>query len=372
MHVATDGYLHWRSSTLSWNTSRELRTEIADILSHIESHLDDKCTKELLKTCPTTESKGTGDDCGIPKVFEDQLPDSKDDKPWDKVQKEAVNEVIKRVQFLHVPRAVADNPALIEKHNEVKEENALHLAALVATKHIKHNLTGTNWKALQEADPIISHVLKWKRLNDGKNCRKDKNHTDRRTLEEYLLTVVNTFNAKAYSACQKDLVLQNDLLYMNEMATNTTDDVLLFIVPACKRQAALDLCHCDAGHQGHDRTYSLLKEQFWWPKMRMQMMTNILNCDLAWSPEGSHQCRTNLAKEEAARHRRLYDRRAGVIELHPGDKVLVCLDLYRGASRKLVNRWSSTLHTVVGRIGDDVPAYVIKDDREKQQVLHWA
>ena len=34
------------------------------------------------------------------------------------------------------------------------------------------------------------------------------------------------------------------------------------------------------------------------------------------------------ADQEAARHKRLYDQRAGVAELRPGDKVLVKLDAY--------------------------------------------
>ena len=79
-------------------------------------------------------------------------------------------------------------------------------------------------------------------------------------MEEYLLTVVNAFDAKAYGSCQKDLVYQNGLLYMQETSTNTTDELLLFIILASKRQAAVDLCHRDARHQGRDRTYSLLKE----------------------------------------------------------------------------------------------------------------
>ena len=54
---------------------------------------------------------------------------------------------------------------------------------------------------------------------------------------------------------------------------------LLFVVPACKHQAALDLCHQDVGHQGRDRTYSLLQERFWWPKMRTQMMVALQNCE---------------------------------------------------------------------------------------------
>ena len=78
------------------------------------------------------------------------------------------------------------------------------------------------------------------------------------------------------------------------------------------------------------------------------------------------------SNQEAARHKHLYDRRAGVVELHPRDKVLVRLDSYKGGNRKLINRWSSTLHTVVGQIADDVSAYVIENDKGKQQVLHRA
>ena len=236
--------------------------KVADVLSRIETHLDDDTVKKLLESCPTTEIKGSNHKTipqAEPPVFEDQLPEGEDSALRSKVRKEAVNEVIQRARHLHVPHAEADNPALMERHEEIERENAIHLANLVATKHVKHNLTGTDWKALQEADPIISQVLKWKKLNEA-NRTKDKKLRDRCTLEEYLLTVINAFDAKAYGSRQKDLIYQNGLLYMKETATNTTDELLLFIVPANKRQAALDLCHRDAGHQGRDRTYSLLKE----------------------------------------------------------------------------------------------------------------
>ena len=67
-----------------------------------------------------------------------------------------------------------------------------------------------------------------------------------------------------------------------------------------------------------------------------------------------------------------YDWRAGVAELCPGDKVLVKLDAYRGARWKLVNWWSSTLHTVVRHVADDVPAYVIENAKGDCKVLHRA
>ena len=77
------------------------------------------------------------------------------------------------------------------------------------------------------------------------------------------------------------------------------------------------------------------------------------------------------ADQEAAQHKCLYDHRAGVMELWHGDKVLVRLDAYQGAHWKLKNRWGSMLRMVVGRIADDVPAYVTENLRGKQKVLHW-
>ena len=50
----------------------------------------------------------------------------------------------------------------------------------------------------------------------------------------------------------------------------------------------------------------------------------------------------------------------------------VKLDAYRGAHWKLVNQWSSTLHTLVRCVVDDVPAYVIENTKGDRKVIHWA
>ena len=163
------------------------------------------------------------------------------------------------------------------KHEEFEKELNVQVAMMIMEKHIKHNLTGLDWKSLQENDPIIQHLLKWKRRNSNKITKKDKN-TDRHTLEEYLLMVVNSYNAKAYGDRQKDFTLLNDMLFINDTLKGSTDTALLFVVQASKCQAVLDLCHRDVGHQGRDRMYSLLQERFWWPKMRTQMMMTLQNC----------------------------------------------------------------------------------------------
>ena len=90
--------------------------------------------------CPNTVLKGAG-----------YTSMNEDPEAWTKVQKQAVNEVIERAKFQHILHAEADNPMLITKHEEVEKENAALVAQLVATRHIKHNLVRTDWKALQEA-----------------------------------------------------------------------------------------------------------------------------------------------------------------------------------------------------------------------------
>ena len=76
---------------------------------------------------------------------------------------------------------------------------------------------------------------------------------------------------------------------------------------------------------------------------------------------------------EAQWQKRYYDQRARAVELQPGDKVLVKLDAFHGQRQKLKNRWSGDLHTVVKRVANGIPMYVVKNDRTgKRQVLHCA
>ena len=44
---------------------------------------------------------------------------------------------------------------------------------------------------------------------------------------------------------------------------------------------------------------------------------------------------------EAQKQKQHYDCKAGVVELHPGDNLLVKLDSFRGQQKKLKNRWET-------------------------------
>ena len=53
--------------------------------------------------------------------------------------------------------------------------------------------------------------------------------------------------------------------------------------------------------------------------------------------------------------------------------MLVKLVAFRGQRQKLKNRWSGDLHTVVKRVADGIPTYVVKNDKTgKKQVFHHA
>ena len=199
----------------------------------METRLDDNATNEFLQSLDQSsyDAKNVSDDAR-----------KENAQPLTKVKKNAINEIMERAQFSHIPHAETDNPALVAKHEEFEKELNVQVAMMITEKHIKHNLMGLDWKSLKENHPIIQHVLKWKCHNSNKNTKKDKN-TNRRTLEEYLMTVVNLHDAKVYSNQQKDFTLLNDMLFINDTLKGGTDMVLLFIVPASKCQAALDLCH---------------------------------------------------------------------------------------------------------------------------------
>ena len=105
--------------------------------------------------------------------------------------------------------------------------------------------------------------------------RKD----DNRTLDQYLKQHIQDMGCHIYAACQKDFMLQHNLLYLRVMPKRSNEDVLVFVVPGLKRQAVIDGCNLYLGHQGRNHTLSLLRERFWWPGMAQRMMISIRNCE---------------------------------------------------------------------------------------------
>ena len=61
-----------------------------------------------------------------------------------------MNKIMERARFSHIPHAETDNPGLVAKHEELEKELNIQVATMIMEKHIKHNLTGLDWKSARE------------------------------------------------------------------------------------------------------------------------------------------------------------------------------------------------------------------------------
>ena len=128
-------------------------------------------------------------------------------------------------------------------------------------------------------DPVIPTVINW-----VKQPKEDK-----RTLVECLAGVASEYEKCYYAAHQKEFTIQDNLLYLQATPTNSQDSVPVFMVPEKDRRAAIDGCHCSTRHQGRDRTLSLMKEHFWWPRMSQALLKSVANCGKCFQYEAKGQ-----------------------------------------------------------------------------------
>ena len=61
---------------------------------------------------------------------------------------------------------------------------------------------------------------------------------------------------------------------------------LQFLIPMVHWVAAMNGCHCNAGHQGQQQTLCLLHDWFWWPGIATQMLKVISSCEQCIHHEG--------------------------------------------------------------------------------------
>ena len=121
-----------------------------------------------------------------------------------------------------------------------------------------------NWIEAQNEDPIIWKAIKWIQLGME------------RSLKYHLRDLASTSEGLGFISRQKSLVLVNGKLYLK--LKGEAETTVVFIVPKAHRQKAIDGCHWDVGHQGQNRTTSLLLKWFWWPGMTLEVKSAVKNC----------------------------------------------------------------------------------------------
>ena len=138
-----------------------------------------------------------------------------------------------------------------------------------------------DWEEAQEADTALAACHKWLCLmKDMLLPRWDP------FLKECLGAEVGTEQGKMFFCIHNSLVLNKGLMYVSTTPKGETDGVLAFVVPVGQCWMVLNGVHCDAGHQGQQRTLALTQERFWWPMMAEDCHAIVRGCLCSRAFEG--------------------------------------------------------------------------------------
>ena len=188
--------------------------------------------------------------------------------PLEKLNEEAVVELLNYAHMSHKPWAETANINVIEESEQVEQEVIVRYTQIVKQHKNFRNLANLDWVEAQRRDPVIPTIINWIKWPRG----------DKRTLAEYLTGVASKYKKHFYAACQKEFTVQDNLLYLQATPTNSQDSTPGFVVPTNDRQTAIDGCHCSTRHQGRDHMLSLMKECFWWLGMSQALLKAVANC----------------------------------------------------------------------------------------------
>ena len=124
-------------------------------------------------------------------------------------------------------------------------------AAKLAPMHI------VDWGETQEVDAVLTTCQRWLRA-----CRDTPPQKRDALLKEYLGSQADMEEGHTPFHVHNSLVLSKGLLYISTMPKGEVEGVLAFLVPTSQCTVALNGVHCDAGHQGQQRTLALAQNIF--------------------------------------------------------------------------------------------------------------
>ena len=174
-----------------------------------------------------------------------------------------VKSILDGVAMGSAHQAKVHDPTIVEGDCHLKQEVHVAAGCVLMQMHV------TDWTEAQREDPMLSAVLDW--LKAQKKTDLKALLAEHASSEEGWLLLQN----------QQNFTIHWGALYLHSTPTGEIQDLLLFVVPKAHHVTALNGCHRDAGHQGHNHTLLLLEEHFWWPGMANQMQQSIKSSHVA-------------------------------------------------------------------------------------------
>ena len=119
-------------------------------------------------------------------------------------------------------------------------------------------MTPFEWCHAQTKDPIISQII---------------GEIKMKTIGKLKIKMEMPSELKALIRIKKQLMLKQGVLYRKSQVNTNTK--LQLVLPQSYRQRAIERCHDQVGHLGQDRVLDLLRDQFYWPGMHVDVVSYI-------------------------------------------------------------------------------------------------
>ena len=133
-----------------------------------------------------------------------------------------------------IQEAALDQPACpIEAYNY-----DLHVIGAMQDSQQVAQMTLHDWQQAQEADPVLSIIIKT--LREG-------------MLEQDWFKKTDPPKLNQYKRVQNNLVIQKGILYRRARPRESEETLLQLVLPTAHREVALRGCHDEVGHLGLER-----------------------------------------------------------------------------------------------------------------------
>ena len=150
-----------------------------------------------------------------------KIADTLSQLPPEKLNEEAIAELLDYTRTTHKPHAELANINFIEESERVDQELIVRYTQIIKQHKNFRNLANLDWVEAQRRDPVIPTVINWIKQPKG----------DKRTLAECLARVASKYEKRFYAAHQKEFTVQDNLIYLQATLTNSQDSAPVFVVP---------------------------------------------------------------------------------------------------------------------------------------------
>ena len=146
-----------------------------------------------------------------------------------------VKSILNGVTLGSVHQAKVHDPTMVEGDHNMEQEVHVTAGCALAQMHV------TDWVEVQKEDLTLSAVLNWLKAQK----------TD---LKALLAEHTSSGEGRLILCSQQNFTVHQGAFYLHLMPKGETEDLLLFLVPKAYWDTALNRCHQDVGHQGHNCT----------------------------------------------------------------------------------------------------------------------